>query len=819
MRILLLSLILALNLTTSLSLAQANNQNIQRILLNLDTLPRQPYLPEYAINGLFRWVAESYEFADDPRRGATCGRCTSYSKALRADTGNSARFFIPPLYTNKAITAFEFTAFPYIYPDLGPVLTAFRVYYFSESGNNTGYTEYFYVPSLQREARVSFRAAPGFVIGSITSMGRDTVFITDVEFDLKTLTPVSNNLSVTDIILAGEPTENDKYVTSPNKPLIINVALRGNNFLASETRTANVSLTVGKNSLQTSVPVSEIKSAGTLLVPFEHSFDVDDVGEADIRATVSVTGDYTPEDDTFSDSVYVLCSVEDSGRSVPFYSQASSPWNDDPFGIVANSSRPGTIQKYGCSVVDFAMLLNSYGIDRTPLGSPLNPAINGTSTIPGINAELLDPGTLNLAFANYKVPLSSNPSVALNRSNNPIWEGMAEVARAGYRAKCTKTGACDPNNSSSAISLKEVKLAGFNNDPKSVDNKKIYRQICEGNPVILKFAKQSGGGQHYMLTTGIRVSTTGEITYRVNNPGSVQGRDQVYDNALKARYPTILGYSLYHPSADPSMMTLAAPLGVHFVVTDPLGRRAGYDPISQVAFAEIPGSSYGMQSVNTPDEPDVVSETLTAENFFTSTQDVPPGNYTISMYSLNGGAYYLDYRTTDAAGYANGASYQSGTLEARQSIELNYIHSIEPSKFPNSTIKISSFIITQRNKRFLDIGVVMSGRMTPLDGSKLRLRDSFRLKLGGETGLTIEVAATQFKTLPLFKSKRYIYLGRDVKVLIDESGLFEIVISNGRTGILTREQAQSVSIEIDQYKAVTQVPLKCSKSVCTQAGN
>ena len=167
--------------------------------------------------------------------------------------------------------------------------------------------------------------------------------------------------------------------------------------------------------------------------------------------------------------------------------------------------------KFGCSVTNLYMLLSSYGINNTPIGSPANPGAVG---IPGLNGADLTPGTLNSAMANYRTNFITNGSVGFDQNNDPIWAGAAEVARAGYRSQCTTTAGCNPNDAISKVSYKH-QLPSFADEETAIAG--IQNEICSGNPVILKFGK-SGGGQHFMLATGIVWDSDNRVqTLRLNN--------------------------------------------------------------------------------------------------------------------------------------------------------------------------------------------------------------------------------------------------------------------------------------------------------------
>ena len=612
----------------------------------------------------------------------------------------------------------------------------------------------------------------------------------------------------------------NRLSVAPESAATINVNVSGSGFTSSDNRTAVVSLNIGTKSFQQSINLSLLSQAGSLSVPFDVTFSVDDVGSLPISASINGIG--VQENDTTdnlkSDTFYVLCDVKDKGRIVPFYSQADIGWAQDLFGNPANSINPGTMRKYGCSVTDFAMLAESFGIKKTPLGSPLNPAINGTSSINGLKGEVLNPKSLNMAFANYKTKFTGKGSVALNSANDPVWEGMAEVARAGYRAQCSLPGSgCNPANSASAISLKSFLASGYDNNENSADHKKVMKEICQGNPVILKFKSNSQNRQHFMLATAVDIDDFGKVSFRLNNPGVITKNEgeNILQTNLERLYPKILGYAIYRPSADPSMLGVTAPMNIHFVVTDPLGRRTGYDPNTNTFYSEIPGASYGDQSIDTPEEPEYSPETLVAERYFLSPSDTPVGAYRIKTYAVESGNYYLDIRTTDANGFVNDTNYMKGNLAAGQFETININHTEESVPIVNASLHISNYLLNIKNKGRSDVGILFGGKIEPFVSSQIKLTQNFKLTIGGVNGYKLSIPASKFKIKNILKTKIYTYLNKEVKIVLLNSGVFEILIDKSNLQNVIADKAGYLRIDIDSISADAIIGLKCNKNFCT----
>jgi hypothetical protein len=456
------------------------------------------------------------------------------------------------------------------------------------------------------------------------------------------------------------------------------------------------------------------------------------------------------------------------------------------------------------------MLFSSYGIGNVPLGSPASP-FGITPALPGLSGESLNPGTLNSAMANYKTNFISTGSVGFDANNNPIWVGAAQVARAGYQAQCQLTGSCDPANAPNVVSFKGVNYGGYSSD-EAIDA--IQNEVCSGNPVMIKFSKATGG-QHFMLATGIVLDGKGNQTLQLNNPAINLGEKNLYTK-LSATYPSIIGYVLYHPSADPSMMFIAAPMGVQFVVTDPLGRRAGFNPTTGVSYSEIPGAGHGEQSINTPGDPGYTPSTLVDERYFISSSDVPAGSYQVQVFSVTGGSYYLDYRSYDSTGTTNDARFQTGTLKQGASSTVAFQHSTASVPVPNASLKLGGYLIEKSYKENLKNATIgISGELIPFSKALVSLKSSFQLSIGGISGYQLDLPASAFKSRTIYKKTFYSYENRDVRVWLDSSGRFEAEIRDADLSSIDPSLLGYVSLSVDSVFGDTSSNLKCHDGFCS----
>jgi hypothetical protein len=537
--------------------------------------------------------------------------------------------------------------------------------------------------------------------------------------------------------------------------------------------------------------------------------------------------------------MYVLCDVEDvkGGRTVKFWSQAelrtgsNTSWKNDTFGNAANSNVPGTMQYYGCSVTDFAMLMDYYGVKKTPRGSPINPILPGILNLPGLNGENLDPGYLNAAFTNYLVrpalvsPLRSG-SVALNSMNNPDWMGMAQVARAAYADQCSSPSplSCDPAKISTIISYVSY-VQNFNNSNSSQDHKTIESDLCKGNPVILRFIKPNPAdptnpGQHFMLATGMDVDANGNKIYRVNNPGTSNGEGKPQTNFL-SKYPSITGYIRYSSSADPSMMTITAPMNVHFIVTDLMGRRSGYDPNTNTTYNEIPGASYSNQSINTPSDEGLPNKTLVAERYFTysSNSDIPSGSYSVQIYAVSSGSYYLEYRGYDSSGNLNSNEIRNGVLNAGGAATQLLNHSNVPAPVINADLKVEHFMMRKKPKNsFARTNLKIEGQLRRRDNKPISISNSVNISIGGSSGYKLNLFGSDFKLRKSSEKSYYLYSKGDIEIKISTRGDFDINIENADLRESDRLRLGEIELQIDDAFGASSIQLECRKNACKMRG-
>ncbi|NJM09654.1 MAG: hypothetical protein HC883_01770 [Bdellovibrionaceae bacterium] len=506
----------------------------------------------------------------------------------------------------------------------------------------------------------------------------------------------------------------------------------------------------------------------------------------------------------------VLCDAEKlRGRKVPFFPQVGRSWSSNLYGIPERSSVPGsTIARFGCSIADLAMLFKWFGIDNTPIGAPLNAY---PPFLDGLRGEPMDPGSLNYAMANYRVRNCTDGSLGFNSDNNILWKGAADLARASGQHEVSF--------------MRNLHLAGpLDNAIESVQN-----EICAGNAVIVKLRNAVNPGlpessetrQHFVLAKAIALDSARKRTLKLNNPGLERGENQFY-SSISRNYPSFAGFYVFHDLAfDPSMIDIMVPMNVHILVTDPMGRRTGYDPTTNTSYSEIPGTDYGVQSTNTPAEDESDPVTLVSERAFSSWSDAIGGTYKIQVFAIKDGDYYIDYRSYDTAGDFNDSLYRTGTLSAGQTVSINLNHSTESIRPSNAGLTIEDYSIMRSGKRNSSLSrIILAGKIKPQGGAGLSLTSQFKISLGGLMGYSLTVPGSAFKSRQekIGKSKITTYVHRDqgTEIMLHSTGEVKVIIPHADLSSLDPDsQFGEIEIEADSITADEKVNVECFRGLCT----
>lgn len=292
--------------------------------------------------------------------------------------------------------------------------------------------------------------------------------------------------------------------------------------------------------------------------------------------------------------------------NVPLFLQGDPAWGGDTWYTYDPDTPGETIRKWGCNLTSAAMLINYYA------------AANGATgrTTPGqFNTWIRSKGITSVS-AIYAAAMSyaKELGVPFHMPDNPI---LAQGAGSDQR---------------------------------------LRTYMRTGNPVILRVNAASASGIHFVVATGI-TTYNGQSTYTIHDP--VYGQ-----TTLAQRYPA--GYTQVNlfNSTSPDRRTLMSIIHspAELVLTDPQGRRTGYDPTTGVAYAEIPGAVYVSDTIAPADDTGIQTAMDEKYVFVPSPID---GEYTVQVIGTASGEYLVEHVATDWTGNISAASVTGVTSEGQ----------------------------------------------------------------------------------------------------------------------------------------------------------
>ncbi|MFZ4402833.1 MAG: C39 family peptidase [Pseudobdellovibrionaceae bacterium] len=598
------------------------------------------------------------------------------------------------------------------------------------------------------------------------------------------------NLSITKpTITPSEPTADGSISVSPDKALRVDVPVRGSNFDANENRSTTVNLKVGSQTLQKTISLQQLKaSGGNLIIPFDITLTSDDAGSLNLMASVNPANNPVEKniaDNTIQQKIYVLCNVEDKGVTVPYFAQGGpNPWANDNY---ANQA-PQKMKALGCYTTSFAMLLQAYKISKSTIGADINPG--------SVNDGLNSIGLFSELGPNYSAYSGYTASGAVQAG------GAVNFARASYAKNCIAAG-----GKASACKTKakgKISYIGKSDEFNEESIKTVYKELCKGNPVILKVPSISNPNDksksHFVLATGMGVDKDNGQQLITNDPAIRKG----------FRYNTskIKGYRLYKQISDPSMIFFHLTGGSNMMISDPKGYRSGYDPMNKQTLNGIPSGSYTL--------PESIGSALEGDNTVTPLEanfevlEALDGAYQVQVYA-DPNKTITNYRLTaysyDASGAINQIFDRSGRIQGNQSAVLNLNHSIQalPIRYAGLQINKALFFDQARKDKAL-----LTGRINLEDGRSIYKIDKFiTIKLG-----------TFVKSIPVKKLYKTKIFGRTHYIYVDwarsgitldlnvDTGNFILYVDNYHLDGNKSSLTTSLDIQVDDIYAESLVTFK-----------
>jgi hypothetical protein len=173
-------------------------------------------------------------------------------------------------------------------------------------------------------------------------------------------------------------------------------------------------------------------------------------------------------------------------------------------------------------------------------------------------------------------------------------------------------------------------------------------KICRFGPQVLEVKSLSGNAQHFVLAVGMTDNETDAI---INDPNGGIQRNLISTYGGFRSTRTLIGKARADTvfAKDGNIVINFHSPG-HLVLTDPSGRRLGYDPLAGRMYAEMPGSYYDTAAV---------SSSVNDDGSFADDEPDPPkhievhgalaGTYTVDVAGTGTGTYRLDITGYDAA--------------------------------------------------------------------------------------------------------------------------------------------------------------------------
>ena len=289
--------------------------------------------------------------------------------------------------------------------------------------------------------------------------------------------------------------------------------------------------------------------------------------------------------------------------NIPYFSQSDPSWNGEKDFYAFTTDK---ISRWGCNLTSHAMVFNYY-------------------------AKTYNPGYVTN-------PLDLN-TVWVNNLNNID----PEIKRlSGYTLDSLVNWDYTPNYASELIfsSLERKNL--FETDEKELD-----AALFSGNPAIMRVKIKNPNtneytGDHFIVATG-KTIIYGKSTYLVNDPTFGQGN--LASMAEKGYYYGFQSFVSYQPNLNKKVKELSpySPYilifghsPIHFIITDPLGRRLGFDPRIDQSWDEISKGSYVVDTITTIDGESLPNQKLINISFPIN------GEYLLTAVGVDYGPYEID---------------------------------------------------------------------------------------------------------------------------------------------------------------------------------
>jgi hypothetical protein len=314
----------------------------------------------------------------------------------------------------------------------------------------------------------------------------------------------------------------------------------------------------------------------------------------------------------------------------PHYTQGSgATWANDR--LLGSPNPDDTIRKYGCFVASASVILNSYGHHTDP--GKLNQFLS--QTVPNENAIL--------AFGS--IPTSSTYGQTDGTTGIPVAFHSRKFELALSRSEVASTIGLQIADSGPVL----LRVPQYNDGLEHFPNWQhaIVAWKVQGDQIFIRDPGSSRSG--LPLDRAVDSLTLDDYISYVN--GSVETAAFRLDSDFQFLLGGQYTYARAITNNTASTVRGAAHSPVEFVITDPLGRRLGFDPTLAFSYHEIPNSIYERLSfIISPD-----GELMPANG-----DDAPidfelgtlvGGTYTLDVYGIGAGDWSINLGLNDSTGF------------------------------------------------------------------------------------------------------------------------------------------------------------------------
>jgi hypothetical protein len=191
----------------------------------------------------------------------------------------------------------------------------------------------------------------------------------------------------------------------------------------------------------------------------------------------------------------------------------------------------------------------------------------------------------------------------------------------------------------------------------------LRASLDSGYPVIIgvncayNSARNRWESGHFVVAT-----RTDGTTWWINDPGGNRACPSCGHTTLAGYGNTFCSRIIYQPSGgSAARLAVRVHSPAELVVTDPLGRRVGFDPRTGTSYDEVPGASYGVDSRIVTEDEEVFPGVETA--WFNAPVD---GDYTVQVIGTDTGSYVVDGEAYSQNGVLTEIAGPSGTTTPNQ---------------------------------------------------------------------------------------------------------------------------------------------------------